>query len=304
MASIPFSLRQLEYFDATASEGSLAAAARRCNVSASALALALDELEYHLALKLFVRRKAKGVTLTPAGSRLLTHARQVLSGAESMAADAWQAATSLEGRLAIGCFPTLAPFFLPGIMQDFQRSHSGLSLDLIEAAAPELDELLMQGRIDAALMYSVDVSPRFTFEAVSEYQPYVMLAREHPAAARGSISLHELVTEPLVLLDVHPSRLNTEHIFGALNLHPLIGHTTTNFELVRCLVARGLGYAVAFQRPTSSVTYDGNELVLLEVDDATPRTVVGLARPAGAPRTARFDALLAWLTNSPAPDQP
>ena len=54
MPSIPFTIRQLEYFDATASEGSLAAAAQRCNVSASALALALDELESRLALQLFV----------------------------------------------------------------------------------------------------------------------------------------------------------------------------------------------------------------------------------------------------------
>jgi len=297
MASIPFTLRQLEYFDATASEGSLAAAAQRCNVSASALALALDELEYHLSLQLFVRRKAKGVTLTPAGSRLLSHARRILSGAESLAADAWQASSSLNGRLAIGCFSTLAPFFLPGIMEVFQRQHPELALELVEAAAPELDELLLQGRIDVALMYSVDVSPRFAFDPVREYRPYVMVPKGHPLASRASIQLGELVAEPLILLDVHPSRLNTEHIFGSLNLRPLIGHTTSNFELVRCLVARGLGYAVLFQRPATQVTYDGNELVMLELDGRVEGTVVGLARPAGAPRTARHDALLDYFAS-------
>jgi DNA-binding transcriptional LysR family regulator len=297
MASIPFTMRQLEYFDATASEGSLAAAAKRCNVSASALALALDELEYHLSLQLFVRRKAKGVTLTPAGSRLLSHARRILSGAESLAADAWQASSSLNGRFAIGCFPTLAPFFLPGIMQVFQRQHPELSLDLVEAAAPELDELLLQGRIDVALMYSVDVSPQFAFDPVREYRPYVMVAKGHPLASRRRVQLRELVSEPLILLDVHPSRLNTEHIFGSLNLVPTISRTTSNFELVRCLVARGLGFSVAFQRPASTVTYDGNELVILELDERVEGTIVGLARPAGAPRTARHDALLAYFAS-------
>jgi len=297
MPSIPFSIRQLEYFDATASEGSLAAAARRCNVSASALALALDELEYHLSLQLFVRRRARGVTLTPAGSRLLSHARRILSGAESLAADAWHASSSLNGRFAIGCFPTLAPFFLPGIMQVFQRKHPELSLDLEEAAAPELDELLLQGRIDVALMYSVDVSPQFAFDPVREYRPYVMVATGHPLASRSSIQLGELASEPLILLDVHPSRLNTEHIFGSLNLRPRIGHTTTSFELVRCLVASGLGYSVAFQRPASAVTYDGNELVILELDERVAGTVIGLARPAGAPSTARHDALLTYFAS-------
>lgn len=295
MSSIPFSIRQLEYFDATATEGSLAAAAQRCNVSASALALGLDELEHHLSLQLFIRRKAKGVTLTPAGSRLLSHARRILSGAESLATDAWQTSSSLNGRFAIGCFPTLAPFFLPGIMQVFQRKHRELSLDLVEAAAPELDELLLQGRIDVALMYSVDVSPQFAFDPVREYRPYVMVSTEHPLASRNSIRLAELVTEPLILLDVHPSRLNTEHIFGSLNLRPLISHTTTNFELVRCLVARGLGYGVLFQRPVSTFTYDGNELAILEIEERVEGTVIGLARPAGAPHTARHDALLAYF---------
>ena len=42
MASLPFTLRQLEYFEAVASGGSMAAASERCHVSASALALALD----------------------------------------------------------------------------------------------------------------------------------------------------------------------------------------------------------------------------------------------------------------------
>ena len=298
MAAVPFTMRQLEYFDATASEGSLAAAAKRCNVSASALALALDELEYHLSVQLFVRRKAKGVTLTPSGSRLLSHARRILSGAESLAADAWQASSSLNGRFAIGCFPTLAPFFLPGIMQVFQRQHPELVLDLVEAAAPELDELLLQGRIDVALMYSVDVSPRFAFDPVREYRPYVMVAKGHRLASRRRIQLRELVAEPVILLDVHPSRVNTEHIFESLNLRPPIAHTTSSFELVRCLVARGLGFSVLFQRPASALTYDGNELAVLELDERVEGTVVGLARPAGAPRTARHDALLAYLSTA------
>ena len=296
MATLPFTLRQLEYFDAIASEGSLSAAAERCLVSASALALAVDELEQHLRLQLFVRRKGKGVTLTHAGTRLLSHARLVLQGAESLAEDAWQTSSSLTGRFAIGCFATLTPFFLPDIMEGFRRRHPELELDLAEAAAPQLAEMLLQGRIDAALLYDVDVSPQLAFDPVREIRPYVMVARDHPFAGRDSVRLGELVAEPLILLDVHPSRPNTEQIFAALDLRPHVGHTTTNFELVRCLVARGLGYGVLFQRPASPATYDGNSLVVLEIDDPIPKTFVGVARPAGAPRTARHAALVDHLS--------
>jgi DNA-binding transcriptional LysR family regulator len=295
MPALPFTIRQLEYFDAVASEGSMAAASERCHVSASALALALDELEDRLATQLFVRRKGRGVALTAAGSRLLAHARRILSDGETLAADASQAATSLTGRFGVGCFSTLAPFFLPGIMGEFQAGNPGLNVEIVEGAAPELHELLLQGRLDVALLYSVDVSPQLVFEPVRDYRPYAMVAEGHPLAGRGSVRLAELADEPLILLDVHPSRLNTEHIYADLGLKPRIGHLTTSFELVRCLAARGLGYAVLFQRPASPLTYDGRKLMVLEIDEDAPRAVVGLARSAGSPPTVRYGALHRFL---------
>ena len=295
MPSVPFTLRQLEYFDAIASEGSLAAAAVRCHVSASALALAVDELEQHLSLQLFVRRKGKGVTLTPAGSRLLSHAKLVLSGAESLAADASRSSSSVSGRFAVGCFSTLTPFYLPGIMEVFQRRHPEIELELAEASAIELTEMLLQGRLDAALLYTADVSAQLAFDPVQEYRPYIMVAEDHPLAGRDRISLGELAAEPMILLDMHPSRSNTEQLFSALDLRPRIGHVTQNFELVRCLVARGLGYGVLYQRPAVPVTYEGNALTVLEIRDKVPHTSVGLARPAGAPRSARYTALYDYL---------
>lgn len=298
--SVPFTLRQLEYFDAIASEGSLSGAAERCHVSASALALALDELERHLGLQLFVRRKGKGVTLTHAGARVLGLARRLLAGAETLAADAFQASTTLSGRFTVGCFSTLSPFYLPSILEGFQRRHPALELDFVEASAPELHELLLQGRLDAALLYSVDVSGQLVFEPVHEYRPHVIVPAAHPLASRGTIHLGELVSEKLILLDVHPARQNTEHLFSALDLQPAIGHRTSSYEVVRCLVGRGLGYAVMFQKPASRYTYDGHAVASLDLGDRVPPAVVGLARPSAAPRTARHDALLKFLAQVPA----
>lgn len=292
---LPFTLRQLEYFEAIAAEGSLSSAAESCNVSASALALALDELEQRLALQLFVRRKGKGVTLTPAGMRLLSFARQTVTSAETLAAEAAHAASSLSGRFAIGCYSTLTPFFLPAIMQEFQARNPKLQLELTEADAPRLSEMLMQGRLDAALIYGTHVSSQLAFDAVQTFRPYAMVAKDHRLADRGSVHLGELIAEPLILLDVHPSRSNTEDIFNALALQPRIGHTTTSFELVRCLVGRGLGYSVLIQQPVATTTYEGQEIAMLELAGNVPEAAVGLARPAGAPRTARYAALQRFL---------
>jgi DNA-binding transcriptional LysR family regulator len=299
LTSVPFTLRQLEYLDASASEGSLAAAAVRCQVSASALALAIDDLERRLGVQLLVRRKGKGVLVTPAGSRVLSRARQVLVGAEALASEAWQAGRGLTGTFTIGCFSTLSPFYLPGVMQAFGHDHPGLDLSFVEASALELHELLGQGRLDVALLYSVDVSPQLGFDAIDQYRPHVVVAADHPLAGRESVRLAELAGDPLIVLDVHPTRRNTEQIFAALSLTPHPAYTTTSFELARCLVGRGLGYAVLFQRPESGMTYDGHRVTIVEIADALPPTVVGLARPPGAPRTARLEALREFLASRP-----
>lgn len=294
--TFPFTLRQLEYFDAVASQGSLVAAAQRCHVSATALALALDELEANMAIQLFVRRKGKGVILTAAGATMLRHAQQLLSGAEIFAAEASENTKGLKGRLTIGCYPTLSPFFLPAAIERFGRKHPGLDLEFQEAAAPELHEMLMGGRIDVAILYGVDVSKQLVFDPIREYQPYVIVAEGHRLAARGAVRLAELVSEPLIQIDMQPSQQNTEHIFASLGMRPLVRYTTTNYELARSLVGRGLGYSVLVQRLAPQMTYDGHRVASLEIADRLSPTVVGLARPHGAPRTAKYLALRDFLS--------
>lgn len=294
--ALPFTLRQLEYFDAIAGEGSLSAAAERCHVTSTALALALDELERNLDLKLVVRRKGKGITLTAAGVTVLRHAQQVLAGAEAFAIEALQNATGLKGRFVIGCFPTLTPFFLPAAMERFGQEHAELELEFAEAATAELHEALLRGQVDVAILYGVDVSKQLEFEPIRKYRPYVIVGQQHPLAGRRTVKLAEIVSEPLIQIDMRPSRQNTEYIFASLGLRPTIRHTTTNYELARSLVGRGLGYSLLIQRPAPNVTYDGHSVVSLELADPLPPTVAGLARPRGAPRTAKYIALREFLT--------
>ena len=264
-------------------------------MSATALALALDELERNLDLQLVVRRKGKGIMLTPAGATLLHHAQQVLSNAEMLQTEAQQGATRLTGRFVIGCFLTLTPFFVPVAMERFGQEHPGLELEFEEATTPVLHELLLRGQLDVAVLYGVDVSKQLEFEPIAEYRPFVIVAEEHWLAARKSVALAELAGDPLIQIDMQPSLQNTEYIFASLGLLPQVRHRTTNYELARSLVGRGLGYSLLIQRPASNLTYDGHRVVSLEIEDRLAPTVVGLTRPRGAPKSAKYTALRDFL---------
>ena len=73
---IGFTFRQLEYFVATAEQGSVSAAARAKHISQPSVSLAISQLEAILGEKLFLRQASRGLELSPAGGNYWSrHAR-------------------------------------------------------------------------------------------------------------------------------------------------------------------------------------------------------------------------------------
>src|SRR5882724_1507991 len=79
-----FTLRQIEYFIATAETGSITLASERLNISQPSISTAISHLELELETQLFVRYHAKGLSLTPAGRALLAEAKRLVDQAEQM----------------------------------------------------------------------------------------------------------------------------------------------------------------------------------------------------------------------------
>ena len=67
-------------------------------------------------------------------------------------------------------------------------------------------------------------------------------------------------------------------IFYALRLEPRIAYETGSFEMVRGLVANGLGYAIMHSRPPSERSLDNRRLVYRPIAERVRPTELGLAR--------------------------
>jgi DNA-binding transcriptional LysR family regulator len=292
-----FTLVQLRYFLVAAERGSMTEASQELHIAQSAVSTAVYHLERDLQVQLFIRRRGRGLTLTPAGERLRQQARDLLARAREVEREARGDGGNLTGPVTVGCFVTLAPYYLPPLFSECTRRHPGIQIDVVEGETDDLVRALTAGHLDFALTYGLGLSaePELRAETIALAPAYVIVPAGHPLAGRDSVDLAELSAEPLVLLDLPHSRDYFHSLVAATGTAPDVRYRTRSYETVRSLVARGLGYSVLNQRPVTSQTYGGGEVAELRLRDGGPPLEVKIAAVAGMTQTARARAVMDLL---------
>jgi DNA-binding transcriptional LysR family regulator len=294
---VGFTLVQLRYFLVAAERGSMTEASAELHIAQSAVSTAVYNLERDLQVQLFIRRRGRGLSLTPAGERLHQQARDLLARAREVEREARGDGETISGPVAVGCFVTLAPFYLPLLFSECSRRYPGIEIAVVESEMDQLVQALAAGRIDFALSYDLGLSaePDLHSETIARAPAYVIVSADHPLAGRGSVELTELSSEPLVLLDLPHSRDYFRSLVAATGTAPDVRYRTQSYETVRSLVARGLGYSVLNQRPATSQTYGGGEIAELQLRDGGPPLEVKIASVGGMAQTARARAVMDLL---------
>lgn len=296
---LKLSLRQLTYFVAAAETGTITAAAERCRVSQSAISLGLTDLERGLGVKLMVRHRARGVTLTASGTQLLSDARILLARAEELQAAARDLGQQVAGRMVVGCYVTLGPFLVPRILAEFASAHPSLDLHIVEGTEEHLYRQLVEGSMDAALLFDLDPPPEAaSLEVLYETTPYVLMAPTNPLAGQPSVSLADLARQQAITFDLPGSIHYVTSLLRSAGTVPRIRFRTTSFEMVRSLVARDLGYSLLFQRPGPNVSYEGRPLVTRPIAEPVAPIPVVLATRRGTYASRRVETFLAYCRDT------
>lgn len=292
MGDVGFTLTQLRYFATAAELGSMTAASRELMVSQSAISTAVARLEKELGVQLLLRHHARGLTLTSAGQEFFRELRNYLVHTNELAEVARSAGEALVGELTIGCFSTLGPFELPRLLAASYDVNPGIQVSVIEDEHAALKQALRSGTCELALMYGYDLDDDIDHLQVGVAPPYVLVSSSHRLARRKKIALKELAAEPMVLLDLPHSNRYFEHLIQSTGFQPQVRHRTSGFETARALVANNQGWSILNQRPASSVTYDGAEVVNLDISDELEPLEVVLASMRGVRLTSRAQAFV------------
>jgi DNA-binding transcriptional LysR family regulator len=272
-----FTFRQLAYFIAAAETGSITLASKRANISQPAISTAISHIERELDVQLFLRHHAQGLSLTPAGRALLRDAKQLLKQASGLYSAAADFSHQMRGELSVGWFSTLAPIVMPELVHSFLKAYPDTQIRSVEAHQEGLMSSLRAAEIEVAITYDLQIAEDIEFLPLATLPPHALFGAAHPLARDRSVKLSQLAALPMVLLDMPMSREYFLALFTRDRLEPNIALSSEKQDVVRTMVANGLGYSLANVRPRADVALDGRRVFRVPLSGDPPPMRIGIA---------------------------
>ena len=237
--------KPLRAFCQVARLGSVSRAAEALFLSQPAVTLQLQALERDLGTVLF-ERVGRRLTLTGEGSALYELARPLVEGLDGLDGEFRNRLKGLEGgELHVAAGGTTLLHLLPTRVQAFRKAHPAVQLILHNVTAPDALTLLRADAVDLAVGSVPEVPSDLSYAPVYSFDPMLIMARNHPLAAKPSPRLEDLSTHGLIL---PPKRLATGRLIDLVFQQRRIPYTVAlevgGWEIIKQYVAMGLGISI------------------------------------------------------------
>ena len=234
-------LRDLKYLVALDDHRHFGRAAAASFVSQPTLSTQIRKLEDELGVSL-VERAPRRVMLTPVGRDIADRARKVIAEVDQMGEIARRSQDPEAGTVRLGLFPTLGPYLLPHVVTGLRTRFPRLELLLVEEKTDQILARLRDGRLDAALLALPIHDDQLHVEPLFDEPFLLAVPQKHPMAARGSLQLHDLDDQHLLLLEEgHCLRDQALDVCRMAGADERDGFRATSLETLRQMVASGVG---------------------------------------------------------------
>ena len=237
-------LRHLRSLRAIHDQGGLARAAEVLNLTQSALSHQIKALEEQAGVELFLR-KTKPLRLSAAGMRLLRTATQVLPLIDAAEAEFRAVELGRAGRLHVAmechhCYDWLLP-----VLDQFRRAWPEVDLDIRSSLALKALPALQRGQVDMAISSDPEEISGVTFQPLFDYAPTMVVAANHPLAAKGYADPADLSGETLITYPMERARLDVfSQFLDPAGVEPAHVRQVEQTAIALMLIASGRGVAV------------------------------------------------------------
>jgi LysR family transcriptional regulator, nitrogen assimilation regulatory protein len=253
-------LRRLKYFVKIVDIGSLTQAAEVLHIAQPALSQQLITLEDEFQQQLLVRTK-RGVTATEAGATLYRHAQLILRQYEQAQADVKSAGQTLSGQVSVGLAPgTGASALSLPLLRTVRARHPDILLYINENFGTTLSELIMNGRMDMAVLYGDKPVHGLSFQLLMNEEMFLVAPRSM-GITQEQIAVTGLRDVPLLLpRPYNYLRKYVDEGFGRVQMIPNVVAEIESASTLSAAVSAGIG-ATILPESTARVVAAAGDIV-------------------------------------------
>jgi DNA-binding transcriptional LysR family regulator len=271
------STRQIRYVCEVARQGSIQAASTSMHISQSSILAAISIAENALEAKIFDRRPARGVQITPAGERFVTAARALLAANHEFEREIGGLAKGVPQVIRIACFEPFGSLFIAEVLRKVVDALGPVEVVLFEGDQSQVREWLTNGSVDLIVTY--DIGPSFEDEGLTricKVPAHAILSINDPLANQQAVTIADLSMRSMVLLDLPQTSTYLMTVFDVLATRPRVSLRTRSYETVRSAVSAGFGVSILNMRPSGHSTADSPGVVRKPLADvfSSPTLIV------------------------------
>ena len=240
-----FELAQARAFLLVAGELNFGRAARRLNLTQSALSRQIQALERALDVKL-LDRTTRSVALTPAGLAFMAEAQALLRQREAAVATARRAAGRAAGALTVGFVGATSYGYLPRLVARARAGLPDVCVAYREMDSAEQVTAIELGQVDVGLVRPIAEIRRLSSRCVMREPLALAVPSSHPLAARRRPTLALLAGAPFIGYAPEARHLHdlVERALSDAGVEPLRVQAMAHAQAILALVGAGLGLAI------------------------------------------------------------
>ncbi len=240
--------RQLRYALSVSKERSFTGAAKRLNISQSAVSEQVKLLEEEIGFELF-HRTSRGIESTDRGRTFLYESERVMGDLLSLTDTARRLRGALSDTLTIGMGSGMAQIFIPRMFADLKRDLPSVRLEIMTAPTKNIFNELHEERIDAgiAIESNPDRLPAgLIFDRLVDAEMALITHPKHALArSKQPIDIGRLVAEPFIMSELTVGYGQVVFsLFTDLGIRPNILAVVDNIETMKMIVQAEGGIAI------------------------------------------------------------
>jgi DNA-binding transcriptional LysR family regulator len=239
-----FDLADLRLFIHIAESPSLTQGARRAHLSPAAASARIKALESQFDSRLLYR-DSRGVELTPAGQKLLQHARLVMRQVDYLKSEFTEYGADNAGHIRIFANTTAVTEFLPEILADFLAQRPGVTVDLQEKLTRDIVRGVLDGSTDMGIIAGPVKATGLQAIHFSTDRLLLALPVGHALAGEQKVTLQQTLAYQHIGLHAGSTLLTflhdqVERLGGKLSLRIQM----SGFEAICRMIEAGVGIGI------------------------------------------------------------